>query len=297
MAKKARSIKVQATRLVITSTKIGQTHGSIRSANHRIEGLTRIGNWCKEVYQIKKLDQITAKMAQEYLYERAEVVTQSTLDQERQSLVTLVNRDKSKLHNEEIPRIKSSVERILTSRRYTDYQIEKIISSQSEKNGRTTRIVHAAGLRAHEMYTLRRIDERSPSDRAWNPNLFKGKDDWSRYTVVGKGGLIREIRLPKHLADELEQQRLDTPKSVTDRGVHYHSYYDINGGQNWSSSFSKASMRALGWSNGAHGLRHTYVQNRVAELQSLGYSIDDAKLITSQEIGHHRPGIINIYLR
>lgn len=297
MATKARSIKLQATRLVVTSTKTGEKHGSIRSANHRIAGLTRIGNWCKEAYGIKKLDQITSKMAQEYLYERAEVVTQSTLDQERQSLETLASREKSKLYNAKIPRIKSSVHVILKSKRYTEYQIKEIISSQSAANGLATRIARASGVRAHEMHTLRRIAERSPDDRIWNSNLYIGKENWISYTVTGKGGLTREIRLPKHIADELEQQRLDTPKRITDRGVHYHSYYDINGGQNWSSSFSKASKRALGWSNGAHGTRHSYVQNRVVELQNLGYNINDAKLITSQEIGHHRPDIIDVYLR
>ncbi len=41
------------------------------------------------------------------------------------------------------------------------------------------------------------------------------------YTVVGKGGLVREVLLPHRLAANLEQRRLDVPERVVDRGVRY----------------------------------------------------------------------------
>ena len=66
-----------------------------------------------------------------------------------------------------------------------------------------------------------------------------------RYTVVGKGGLVREVLIPVRLVEKLESRRLAEPQQVKDRGVFYQSHYNIGGGNNWSSSFSAASKRAL----------------------------------------------------
>ena len=76
------------------------------------------------------------------------------------------------------------------------------------------------------------------------------------YTVVGKGGLVREVLLPHRLAERLEERRLDAPERIVDRGVRYLQRYDLGGGHAFSTSFSRASIEALGKSRGAHGLRH-----------------------------------------
>jgi integrase len=103
--------------------------------------------------------------------------------------------------------------------------------------------------------------------------------------------------LPKELAERLEERRLYEPKQVTDRGVHYEQRYDIGAGKQFTDSFSKASDRALDWSTGAHGLRHSYAQERMDELQSMGYDRDTALETVSQEMGHFRPDITEVYLR
>ena len=117
------------------------------------------------------------------------------------------------------------------------------------------------------------------------------------YTVIGKGGLIREVRLPPYLAQALEQRRLPEPQRLTDRGIHYPQHYDLAGGQRWSNAFSAASQRALGWSRGGHGLRHRYAQERLDELQRTGLSQAQALETVSQEMGHFRPDITLVYLR
>ena len=48
---------------------------------------------------------------------------------------------------------------------------------------------------------------------------------------------------------------------------------------------------------GAHGVRHTYAQERVIELQRQHYRFEDAKEVVSQEMGHFRADIIDTYLR
>jgi integrase len=118
-----------------------------------------------------------------------------------------------------------------------------------------------------------------------------------RYTVEGKGGLCREVMITNELANKLEANKLEKTITVYDRGVKYQQHYDIGGGQQWSSSFGKASRRALGWTTGAHGLRHTYAQLRVIAVQMENYSYEEAKLVVSQEMGHFRASVIDEYLR
>jgi len=66
---------------------------------------------------------------------------------------------------------------------------------------------------------------------------------------------------------------------------------------NTRNSTTKASTRALGWTFGAHGIRHTYAQKRMIELQNLGWKYDSALAVVSQEMGHFRPEITEVYLR
>ena len=117
------------------------------------------------------------------------------------------------------------------------------------------------------------------------------------YVVTGKGGLRRAVMVPNALAERLEARRLEQGRVVTDRGIRYEARYDIGGGQAWSSAFSSASQRVLGWSTGAHGCRHSYAQVRMDELQGAGYRYQDALLVVSQEMGHFRSGITEVYLR
>ncbi|RCS56703.1 site-specific integrase, partial [Brachybacterium sp. JB7] len=62
-------------------------------------------------------------------------------------------------------------------------------------------------------------------------------------------------------------------------------------------AFTRASQRGLGWSNGAHGVRHSYAQERMGELQRSGLAYRDALETVSQEMGHFRPAITEVYLR
>lgn len=77
------------------------------------------------------------------------------------------------------------------SRAYTENQISLITQSQSKKYSLTTKIAEAAGLRAHELFTLLPKEERSASaHRQWSRQRFIGREG-KIYTVTGKGGLTR----------------------------------------------------------------------------------------------------------
>ena len=52
-----------------------------------------------------------------------------------------------------------------------------------------------------------------------------------RYSVVGKGGLIREVALDCQLANRLEELRFAEPETITDSDIYYLQHYDIGGGK------------------------------------------------------------------
>lgn len=242
------------------------------------------------------LKDLTTKQVYQYLADRSVEVGQKTLDMERQALQAMMHHVTHTLpKNNNLTVIKSEHTQSLNSRSYTTEQVNLITQAQTYKNSLSTEIAYAAGLRAHELYTLQRIDERQADPRPALNEKFSGRDG-VRYTVEGKGGLIREVQIPHPLSIRLEDRRLEQPQSITDRGIHYCQHYDIGGGKNWSNSFSSASNRTLNWSAGGHGLRHSYAQERMKELQSV-MSRSHALEVVSQEMGHFRPEITEVYLR
>ena len=64
-----------------------------------------------------------------------------------------------------------------------------------------------------------------------------------------------------------------------------------------SANDEAASDRTMGRSTGAHGLRHSYAQERMTELQNRGLLREVALETVSQEMGHFRPEITEAYLR
>ena len=223
--------------------------------------------------------------------------SQSTLDKTRLGLMLFPK-------VKHIDRIKiNSNRRFPVSRRYTEKQTHLITNRMSDRNSISARICIAAGLRAHELLTLAQYSERAPTNnqdivRKQTNNIFIYQEDYARYTVIGKGGLCREIRLEPELAQELESRRLEQPVDRWDRGIRFRDcHYDLAGGKALTSSFSRISKNTLGWSRGVHGLRHTYAQNRYEYLIDRGHIDYEAKLIVSQELGHFRPEITEIYLR
>lgn len=271
----------------------GKVH-SLGTARAYEQALTGASKWQKKKFNNQSLERMTTEQARQYLEERAKTVRQKTLDLDRQALQILPGVGK-------LERVKSRLDPSpleTGGRAYTTVQVKMVAAAQSERHSLATEIAHAAGLRGHELLTLQLVDKREASPhREWLPERFEGRPDSVRYTVDGKGGLVREVALPGHLAVRLEERRREKPRSVMDRGVRYTQYYDLGGGLAWSRSFSAASKRALGWSTGGHGLRHSYAQERLEDLQRDGHTYDSALELVCQEMGHFRPDITEVYLR
>ena len=258
------------------------------------QALTGAAKWLKKKTNNQALERMTVEQAHQYLDERRETVRQKTLDLDRQALQILPQIGK-------LDRIESRLDPSpleTGGRAYTPVQVQMVAAAQSERHALATEIAHAAGLRGHELLTLRRADEQAASThRKWSAERFEGRPDSVRYTVVGKGGLVREVALSVYLSERLEERSWERPKTVTDRGIRYTQHYDLGGGLAWSRSFSAASKRALGWSTGGHGLRHSYAQERIEDLQRDGHTYDSALGLVSQEMGHFRGDITEVYLR
>ncbi len=299
MAKFAKNVDPNAVAKKQAANVIKQIQGSVLRSVGTVrnyeERLTVVAKNVNAVFECG-LRELTVDQAYQYLTDRGAEVGQKTLDMERQAIQSMMQHVTGKLSpTERLDVIKSEQTQILSSRSYTPEQIQLIVHSQTERNALSTEIAYAAGLRAHELHTLLPRAEREPSDRPALEEKFSGREGVI-YTVDGKGGLIREVLIPKDLADKLEERRFEQATHIVDRGVNYTSYYDVNGGNRWSSSFSTASNRALNWSAGAHGARHSYAQERMSELKkSMPY--EKALEVVSQEMGHFRSGITEIYLR
>ena len=265
----------------------GRIH-SLGTARGYGQALKGFADYLRE-HRLGDLPSATDQEARQYLAERSHQVGQKTLDLDRQAI---------QMHlGLRLEVVRSDRESALSTRGYTPAQVARIASAQSEDNGLATRLAYHAGLRAHELLTLRPAGERSASGhRQWSADRFAGREG-VRYTVVGKGGLVREVLLTRELAAAVEARRLEEPRLVVDRGVQYVQCYTIGGGRSWSQSFSSASRRELGFSNGGHGLRHSYVQERMDELQRRGMAYEQARATVAQEVGHFAGETTEAYLR
>jgi len=286
--------ETQASKMVHALNDAGVIKSAGTFRNYE-QALTQVAQIFKD-NALPSINNLTPQQATAYLVDRATEVRQPTLNLERQAMQKVMQHYNHQLATKEtLPVVKSELQTIQASRAYTTEQTREVVAHQTPHNAISTEIAHAAGLRAHELLTIRPTAERPADPRPAHSGKFEGREGVS-YTVTGKGGLTREIQLPRELSERLEGYRQPEPEKVTDRGVHYERCYAIGGGNSWSASFTRASQNAHGWSNGAHGMRHTYAQERMSELQR-EHPRDEALRIASQEMGHFRPEITEVYLR
>lgn len=294
--------------------QLKSTHAiqSLGTARNYEQCLKQCGEWLREQYGSRcNIANMSVKTAYAYLNDLSGRVSQKTLDMHRQAIQKVLQEYSHKLNGKNLSVIKSTAKTELKPRAYSAELVREIEKHQTERNAISTEIAYTAGLRAHELLTLRTKAENEIANRETakmaitmrpdRPNQkfyadkFTGREGVA-YVVTGKGGHVREVRLPSELAARLESRRIE-PKCVIDRGIKYTQRFDIAGGSSWSRSVTRASVQAFGWSHGAHGLRHSYAQERLRELQQSGFTQDTAKRIVSLEMGHYREEITNVYLR
>ena len=302
MAKFAKPAKQAASVMKCLQGK-GNVLESVGTVRNYESALRVAAAWAKENRIEGGLRGMSVEDAVRFLQERSTEVGQKTIDLNRQALQCMMQNVTHKLEANERLEMVQGIPQQLSSRVYTPEQVQAIADHQQPHNALATEIAYATGLRASELLTLRPIEDRSPDIRLRDgidrtlETKFSGREDSVAYTVHGKGGLIREVRIPTHLAERLEATRIPEPIIVQDRGVNRETWYGIGGGNAWSASVTRTSEKLFGWSHGAHGLRHTYAQERMDELRKQGLHDPVAKETVSQEVGHFRPDITDTYLR
>jgi integrase len=220
----------------------------------------------------------------DFLFLNSMIWQQKTLDQHRQAL--------NKVFSVELPRYRAGIATRLRGRAYTEDEVERILAELSERHARSVRLIYATGMRAFEPLRLNNLDCLPVSpERPWRSDLFVGLTDFVICSCSGKGGLIRPIAVPTALYDEIGEHRFAKPTIVWDRRKPFTPIFDLTAGQALSTAFTRASVKAIGFSLGIHGLRHSFVQRRLAQLEELGFSYRDALEICAQEVGHFRTEI------
>lgn len=215
---------------------------------------------------------------------------QKTMDQHRHAL--------NKVFCVDLPRYLAEVPTNSAGKAYTEDEVRRIVPHQMPRNALGTELLFSTGMRAFEPLRLCDAHVMEPSaERPWRDDLFVGLHDFVVCRCPGKGGLCRSVAVPARLYEELDRRRYDAPADVRDRKIDYITYFDVGSGQALSQSFGDASRGALGFSLGIHGLRHAYIQRRLAQLNSLGIPPRDVLEICSQEVGHFRAEITLHYTR
>ena len=219
------------------------------------------------------LNQATKENCHLYLLSRRGDLSQKSISVHRQALQALLAVQGKMSFEDRLESVASEKKKKKTKGGldYRPAQIQAVFEHQTEANALATKLAFACGLRASEVLTIAK-----PEDRPIDPNsettpfLWEGLPEGEAYTVIGLKGKVREIRVPIDLAQELEKRRLATQRTVLDRKVPVLTYYDVAGGASWSASFSRMSKILFGWSLGTKGIRQTYAVKRVEELRRLG---------------------------
>ena len=277
----------------------------------RVRSVGTARNYQQRLVQIAarldmSLTALTPAGAVAYLQRRAAEVGQKTLDMERQAIQAMMLDVTLRMApGQTLPVVKSATPqqlkppRLLARPGSRDRRPPGPPATRSPRRSCTPRgsaptSCSRSADRPSSRPTTRRGQSRLTGTAAEGMK-FAGRDGVV-YTVIGKGGLVREVLLPHGLAERLEARRRDAPERVVDRGVRYLQRYDLGGGHAFSTSFSRASIEALGKSRGAHGMRHRFAQERMRELMHHAEH-RLALAIVSEELGHLRPDVVQTYLR
>jgi site-specific recombinase XerD len=277
----------------------GKTLRSDRTVQRYTGDLSRAAKAIQHQFSVSRIRDITTDQAQWYISQRIQDgIGTRTIQGYAKALQTLPQVNSlhvpSRLHDER--------DKPKQSRAYTRAQFEDIKQFLNPQAQLSAQIMIESGVRDNDLASLRLAEEK-PATRARLDKLhadrFLGRENWVRVTVVGKGGHEYETTIRRETAKKLEQYRLTKPRDFNDRKLPHAmtQYYDIPAGQKISRLWSDASNRALGYSHGAHGLRHTYAQERVEELLRQGMTWSQALERTSQTMGHYRPEEVKTYLR
>jgi integrase len=263
---------------------------SVMTEKAHVQALSTVAAWLlvsngRHLKNLKKAD------AETFLTERAKTHGQSSISLARQAINLHL------LPHDPVGFVASEIPTVLIDRAYTEAEINLLIECARPELALSIALASDAGLRSMELLTVAEPDQLPPSKRDWLPDRFIGREDAQRFVVWGKGGLHREVKVSHALSEKLRARRRETPVTISHRGAHLRSYFELLGGHQFSQDFGQLSEQVLGFSQGSHGLRHSFAQRRRFELLCTGLSMEEVILVISQELGHFHSKNTMAYLR
>ena len=224
----------------------------------------------------------------DYLDLSAQLVSQSELNQRHHALAFTTGL--------EIDPFTSAIVQVSHARALTAKQYIQIMDCMSGLHRLVLLLLLDTGVRVSQLASIPPQGYLKASEhRKWSPKMHLGRPNTEVRNLQGKGGLISPVAISEALILHLESLRLDKAETFYDRSIPCERHYALPSGQAISQAFSEASVKALGFSVGAHSTRHFFVQTRMQALVKLGLTVREALRVVSQEVGHFRESITYAY--
>jgi len=263
--------------------------------------LGRAAEFIQQTYGVTKLKDITQEQAQSYINLRlSEKIGVRTVHGYAQALQLLPLVNKLTLPSRTSDLFDKPKER----RAYTleqVYEIQKNIPSLATKLA--VQVILESGCRTQDLASMCLASERPIKNarlEKLHPDRFAGREDWVKISFIGKGGHEYISTVSPQTATAIAKFKLTESRHFRERGQENtvtKQYYDLPAGQRLSSLWTQASKQTLGFSQGIHGLRHSFAQQRVRLLQEQRMTWQKALECTSQQMGHYRADQVLAYLR
>lgn len=301
------SMREQAEKYIVARANRGQSKstGAILRSDRtvtRYQGdLGRAAEYIQAQFNIKKLKDITSEQAQTFVNKLlADGIRVRTVQGYAKALQLLPSVQKLDVPS----RADDPLDKPKDTRAYTLNQITEIQSHLKTPQAKlATQIILESGCRTKDLASLCLAEER-PLARARIDQLhtdrFTGREDWIKVSFIGKGGHQYISTISPQTAQTLSQYRLATPRDFRERNqenIVTKQYYDLPAGLKLSKQWSETAFWSLGLKRGLHGLRHTFAQQRVRDLQNTGMTWQKALECVSQQMGHYRASEVMTYLR
>lgn len=248
---------------------------------------SQLGEYAREECGVRTFAQLTAEHVEKYIENKIDQGNdRSTLEKELAAIGKLASTLEKATDGRSFDTLRQGVENMradvyecpenrLADRAYADPRsiVEKLPPGQI---GLAGRLIQESGCRIAEGCRLSEAQL-----RGIGIDKHTGRET-GRIEVIGKGGNRYTVSLSPGLYNDIQQE------------LAANGRIDVN--QNHLRSAVRAIAGPEYAQRGIHGLRYNYAQARLRVLQEHGMSRDVAKAVVSEEMGHHRSSITEVYL-